>query len=118
MSNVSTTTQKTLSAKAHNVLFGLQGLIWVVAAMQNDLTSILSTVQGWIPMVAPFIAGLIHLYQQEKASASKAFSAGKSANITQTAAQALTVVSNANADVSQIKAVATQLINAVHAAES
>lgn len=64
------------------------------------------------------ITGIAHLIYHEKQVASAAFSAGDSANVTQTAGQLATVLANASSDINTIKTTAQAVVAAVNTANS
>lgn len=105
-------TMAALQAKAHNVLFAIQGLIFAAAALHGDLQNILSQLPAWIPT----ITGIIHLIYHEKQVVNDAYNSGESASIWDTATQASTIIANPNSDKNAIIAAVTPLLQAAQVA--
>lgn len=106
------TTKSKLSAEWHSILAGLQGVIFLVAAIHNDLPSILTQFQTWIPMMGS-IAAFIY---SKKTELSAAFDAGQTTSITNTMQPLATLLMNGSTDINAIKQVATQLVTTIQAA--
>lgn len=103
-----TNISNTLSAKAHNVLFAIQGLIWAISALHGDLATILTNVESWTPM----IAGVIHLIYHERQVVKDAYNSGESSTIWDTATQLSTVLASSSSDLNAIKAAAQKVVQA------
>jgi len=108
--SVQTKAQAVLQAKAHNVLFVMQGLIFAVEAIHNDLPSIMTSVQNWIPM----IVGIIHLIYHERQVVKDAYNSGESSTIFDAGTKLSAVLASPSADINAVKAVATELLTAIN----